>query len=168
MNTAHFHLLVNHLPLFGLFFGLSLLAFGWLRRRDGLVRLALIFFVVAGLGATAAYFSGEEAEEIVEHLAGVSHDAIEAHEGAAYYAFLSAIVLGVLSLGGLLAFRQDFPRWAAGVLAVLALGVFVLMARANNLGGQIRHPEIREERTTQSPFSPEHDDAEEAGEAPER
>ncbi|GIV57120.1 MAG: hypothetical protein KatS3mg042_0033 [Rhodothermaceae bacterium] len=151
MNAAHLHLLVNHLPLFGILFGLPLLAFGWWRGRDGLVRLALVFFVVAGLGATAAYFSGEEAEEIVEHLAGVSHDAIEAHEDAAYYAFLSAIVLGVLSLGGLLAFRQDFPRWAAGVLAVLALGVFVLMARANNLGGQIRHPEIRDEPTAASP-----------------
>ncbi|QXD15855.1 hypothetical protein GQ464_002585 [Rhodocaloribacter litoris] len=160
MNAAHLHLLVNHLPLFGILFGLPLLAFGWWRGRDGLVRLALIFFVVAGLGAAAAYFSGEEAEEIVEHLAGVSHEAVEAHEDAAYYAFLSAIVLGVLSLGALLAFRQDFPRWAAGVLSVLALGVFVLMARANNLGGQIRHPEIRDEQAAgaRPPSYDEHDE----------
>lgn len=46
--------------------------------RGGAAILGLL--AVAGLSAIAVFLTGEPAEEVVEGRAGVSHDAIEAHE----------------------------------------------------------------------------------------
>ena len=85
------------------------------------------------------------AEETVEHLAGVSEAIIEQHEGAALTALIGATLLGAVSLGGLLAFRRS--KTVAKTLVTVALfGSLVvsgLMAWTANLGGQIRHSEIR-------------------------
>jgi len=40
---------------------------------------------------------------------------------------------------------QTLPNWAVITSLVLALVTFLLMARTANLGGQLRHPEIRGE-----------------------
>lgn len=64
MNAAHLHLLINHLPLWGVVLGLLVGLYGAWRRSEDAVRVALMLFVVAALGAVAAYFSGHAAEEI--------------------------------------------------------------------------------------------------------
>ena len=66
MNAAHFHLIVNHLPLFAAMFGGLLMAAGLWRRSENLTRAGLMLGLVAGLGAGLASFSGERAEELVE------------------------------------------------------------------------------------------------------
>jgi len=55
------------------------------------------------------------------------------------------VVLGVAALGGLILFRRGraLPVWFSVSLLVAALIVSGLMAWVANLGGQIRHSEIR-------------------------
>ena len=149
MDAAHVHLVVNHVPVLGTIFGLVLLAFGLLRREAVLVKAGLIAFLVSGLAAGAAYMTGEPAEEVVEHLAGVSGAAIEAHENAGFYALISAVVLGLFALGGLLFFKTRLPRLLAVTIVMLALFVSGMMVWTANLGGQIRHVEIRSDAVTQ-------------------
>jgi len=144
MTAAHFHLIVNHIPVLGTLFGAGILLAGLWWKQDAVVRVALGLFVIAGVGAAGAYVSGEGAEEIVEGLPGVTEAAMEAHEELALYAFIAAIVLGVAAIGALAAYRsRSIPRTASVVLLGLSLGVFGVMAATANLGGQIRHTELR-------------------------
>lgn len=149
MDAAHLHLVLNHVPVLGTIFGLLLLLFGLMRREVVLVKTSLVVFVVSGVAAGAAYLTGEPAEEFVEHLAGVSAAAVESHENAGFYALISAGVLGLFALGGLFFFNKRLPRPFAVTVVILALAVGGMMAWTANLGGQIRHSEIRSDAVTQ-------------------
>jgi len=164
MNAAHLHLLANHLPLFAVLLGLLVGLYGAWRREESVVRVALMLFVLGALGAVAAYFSGHEAEHLVEEL-GRSHDAIEAHEETGNLAAYLTIALGVLSLVTLIRRGPVAPAWRTA-LFVLALVVLGVVGYAANLGGRISHPEITGaalQETTRSPV-PGPEAAEEAEE----
>lgn len=145
MNWAHAHLLLNHVPVLGTVFGLSLLAWAMLRRNLGVQRVALGVFVAVAMLALPAYFSGEPAKDVVEQATRVSDLAVEAHEHAALVALISVELLGLVALGGLHAARRHRPLSAAVTRAALfvALVTAGLMARTATLGGQIRHLEIQ-------------------------
>lgn len=145
MNYAHIHLLLNHLPILGTIFGLLLLAWATLRKSDELRCVSLGVFVVTAALAIPAYLTGEPAEEVVEHLPGVAESIIEQHENAALFALLGAALTGLVALVGLV-FARRAAHLSGAVLAavaVLAVGTSGLMGWTGNLGGQIRHTEIR-------------------------
>lgn len=144
MNPAHIHLIVNHLPLFAALFGGGLLAFGMVGNQNALKRAGLVLGVVAGIGAIAAVQSGERAEDIVEAYSGVSEEAIHDHEESAEAAQWVVVALGAISLLSLViptsrTRLRSGSEWAALALFVISMG---FLARAANLGGLIRHPEI--------------------------
>ena len=145
MSAAHWHLMLNHLPLLGLAIGTVLLAYGVWRRHEDVQRASLGLLAVAGLSALAVYLTGEPAEEVVEGLANVSHDALEAHEHFAIYALVGGIATGVAALGTLLYGwgRQSLARWTVLLTLVLALITTGLLGYTANLGGTISHPELR-------------------------
>ena len=144
MSTVHLHLLLNHVPVIGMIIGLCLLAWAVLRKDQGLGRVTLGLFAVLAVVALATFLTGEPAEEAVEGLAGVSEDVIERHEEAAMLATIALGVLGALSLGALLRLRnRTFPRRTMVLFLALALVPAGMMAWTANLGGQIRHTEIR-------------------------
>jgi uncharacterized membrane protein len=145
MNWAHVHLVLNHVPVLGTFFGLALLGYALIRRSDPLKRAALNAFVAIALLALPVYFTGEPAEEVVEHAAGVAKDRVESHEDAALLALTAVELLGVVAALGLYASRRARPisAKATGAALIVALAAATLMARAANLGGQIHHTEIR-------------------------
>ena len=130
MNFAHLHLLLNHIPVLLPLFVLPVLLYGILKKNSSLVRLSLLGFVISGLMVWPVYATGEEAEEVVENMAGVEHDYIEEHEEAAEWTKLSLSILGVLSLGALVWSRKkpDLPALALYVL--LILGVVAVLAAA--------------------------------------
>lgn len=143
MSTVHLHLLLNHLPVIGTLFAIALLAFAALRGNATLARAALWTFAVLGAVGIAVFLTGEPAEEAVEGLAGVSEGIMERHEEAALAATVALAAFGALSVAALLWFRRHFSRGAAALLLVLSLVPAGMMAWTANLGGQIRHSEIR-------------------------
>lgn len=167
MNAAHLHLLLTHVPVLGAVFGTLLLAYGLWRRQEVLQKASLGVFVLSGLAALAVYLTGEGAEEAVEALGGIPHAVIEAHEEAAVFALVAALILGGLSLGSLLLarYRDRLARWT--VILALAMGVITsgVMGWTANLGGRINHPEIRNDATTAPP--PASDEAERSNERDE-
>ncbi|HEU4642452.1 MAG TPA: DUF2231 domain-containing protein [Gemmatimonadaceae bacterium] len=144
MNTVHVHLLLNHFPVIGTIIGLALLAIGWARRNDALVRASLWLFAALALVAVVVYLTGEPAEDAVKHTAGFSDTIAERHEDAALIALIALGAFGVGALGVLWRFRRRaIPRGVAAAALAFALVPAALMGWTANTGGQIRHTEIR-------------------------
>ena len=72
MSPAHIHLILNHAPLFGLLGALLLLLGGLIWKSRDVLRAGLIVAVATSLIGIPAYLTGEEAEESIEHVQGVS------------------------------------------------------------------------------------------------
>lgn len=145
MSGAHIHLLLNHIPVLGVVFGLLIFLVAIVRQNPETVRIALGLFVLAGLASIMVFLTGEPAEELVEDLPDVMHAIVETHEEAGLIALIFAVTLGVVSLIEMFVFRQGLPKWAVRGTLVLALVVGGVLAWTANLGGQISHPEIRNE-----------------------
>jgi len=167
MSTAHVHLLLNHIPVIGVLIGFVIFALGVWRRNDAWTRLALGLFAAVAIFALATMLTGESAEEAVENLPGVSEPLIESHEEAAKLAAIGAYVLGAISLVSLVRVRRrPLPRTLTVAVLPVVLLVTGFMAYAANLGGQIRHTEIRNGAVETSSGTEAGEDAEH--ERPER
>lgn len=156
MNEAHLHLLVNHLPILGTFFGILVLLSGFFLKLELVKRTGLGLFVFAALSAIPAFFSGEGAEEMVEGLPGVGENLIERHEDLANYFLWSIIGLGVLALA---TFYASLKAWKASstmfmLTLVVGLGTIVLAQQVGTSGGEIRHTEIRGDFAGQGGLQP--------------
>jgi hypothetical protein len=154
-NSAHVHLLLNHVPTIGFGIGLLLFLAGLIGKSDVLKRTSLVLFFVVAVVAIATFVSGNAAEAVLtgtgrtDFPPGVSPAAIRAHEDAALLAFGLMEVTGFFSWLALWQWRRvttasRLPGWNVPIVLVLSLVTFGLMARAAELGGDINHPEIRE------------------------
>lgn len=151
MNDAHYHLLLNHLPILGSLFGALLLASGFFTKSVSVLKAGMTTILIVSLLTMPAYFTGEAAEEVVEHLPGVRHDDIEAHEEAAEFALWAMGAAGAAALMGLLttssrSSRSQRPKTWAVVTLFVTLGAFGVMAWTGVTGGQIRHSELHQEK----------------------
>ena len=170
MDLAHLHLMMNHVPVMGVVFGFLVALIGGIARSRIAVRVGLIMLVAAGLIAVPVYLTGDSAEELVEHLPGVSEGIIDQHQSAATLSLAFAGISGALALltllfslslkpkangsaSALVRVRSLTPK-VPGMLFVATMLVTLLgaasMIRTANLGGQIRHTEIRS-RTVVAP-----------------
>lgn len=144
MSPAHIHLLVTHLPIFGSILGSIVLALG-IKANSQTAKLAAYYvLIISALGGVVAYMTGEEAEEIVEHIDGIAKEIIEVHEESAIWALICSIVLGLLSLTGIYFVRRKpvLSRKISVIALLIALFSFIVTVRTGYLGGQIRHTEI--------------------------
>ena len=145
MNDAHLHMVFNHFPIIGLFFGIGILAYGIVKKQTILVNTAYVIFIFCMLMAKATMMTGEGAEEIVEKL-GISHDIIHEHEELAESFMKVLYGLGLVSILGLFANFKKHGKASVisyGIL-FLAIGSAVLSKSVGTSGGEIRHTEIRE------------------------
>jgi len=144
MNAAHLHLMLNHFPVVGLVFALALLGWSVFRRNASLTKAGFAALVAVAVLAIPAFLTGEPAEEIAEGLPGVAHPIIEQHEQVAKAALVVTLVAGVAALAGLWFSRgKAVAGWCSSSAVVLALVAAGLMAWTANLGGKVRHTEIR-------------------------
>lgn len=145
MNWPHAHLIVNLVPLVTAVIGFFVLLVGATRRNDTLVGTGLSLYVFVGIAVGVTYLTGQQAEELIEHLPGISEELIEHHEEAAILALVGGLALGLVGVVGL-ALLHRAPRIRAwvqgGGLLLGAVTVFVIGWTANK-GGKINHPEIR-------------------------
>jgi hypothetical protein len=145
MSWAHIHLALNHVPVIGLLIVLLLLGVATLRHSTELTRVSYGLLVLLAATAVVVYLTGEPAEELIENLPGFSEALVEEHEEVALIATIGMVVLGLVALVGLLRFRPPriAPTWYGRGVLFLALLMGGVMLWTANLGGQIRHSEIR-------------------------
>jgi uncharacterized membrane protein len=145
MNLAHVHLLLNHFPTIGMIVGLGVFVTALAARSDDLKRAGLGIFFGIALLSIPTFATGTAAQLALAKTPGVSKAMIETHETAAFVALWVMELTGALAWLGLWQYRR-LARLPQGTLAAVLLAglvTFGLMARAANLGGEIRHPEIR-------------------------
>lgn len=150
MNSAHFHITINHMPFFMTITGIILLGYGIFTKSSTTNKFAYMFFIMSAFGALATYLSGEPAEEIVENIQGISHDLIHEHEEAAKYALIGYIMLFVLSCLGffLSKTKSSFETKFNYILIVFSIVSCIIIYRVSSLGGKIHHTEISSDPST--------------------
>jgi len=144
MDLAHIHLLLNHFPTIGYIIGVGLFLLAVIANSNDLKRASLLILLGISLIAIPTYLSGNGAQDAIKSLPGVSQARIEAHEGAAFAAMGFMEFTGAFAWLALWQFRRlaRVPNWNVTVILVLSLVSVVLMARASNMGGEIRHAEL--------------------------
>jgi len=144
MDAIHLHLLANHIPILGSFIGLCLLIAGlsFKSREVRIAAAAVLLF--SGVGGFVTNKSGEEAEDKVEELPGVSDEVIHEHEEMAEKAM--PFIIGTVLLSSVSLFaeikRKKLARPTALLLLLTALGTGAVSGYTGYLGGQIRHSEL--------------------------
>ena len=147
MDAVRVHLVLNHAPLFWISFGLLLFLFGMIKKNRTIMGAAIFAFLLSALTVIFVYLSGHGAEEVVEHLPGISEEYLEKHEEAAEIAFYTTIILGISSLIALFLIfirkTEDLLCKAFVILTLLlSLGAIGTLAAAGSYGGKIRHTEL--------------------------
>jgi len=147
MNAAHWHLVLNHIPVLGTLFGIPFLVIGMIRHKRVLIISSYWVFFIVALLTIPTFLTGDPAEEVIERLPGVSRTLIHDHEEAADPTFVVMLVLGAVALIGLFAerFKEPVRKTTAAVVLILSLVAAGMTAWTANLGGDIRHPEIRKD-----------------------
>jgi amino acid transporter len=145
MDATHMHLLVNHIPILGSIFGALLLGIGMALRNRSVEITALCTLLLAVLFTLPAYFSGEEAEHMVEHMASVSEYELEEHEEHAELSVWMMVASGVMALMTLVSYSKakhltNITRMATLIVSLIAFATMVPLALH---GGKIIHSELR-------------------------
>lgn len=166
MDIAYLHLITNHIPIVGVPFGLAVLLIGIWRNSYEIKAVSFLIFVFLGLATVGVFLLGQGGEDFVEDLAGVSHDAIEDHQGMATFALASVLAaaavsaLALVMYGGLgilrprfrkstgddevIAPQHRFPMWVVVLIAVLSVASSAILGYTGRLGGKIRHTEFHQ------------------------
>ncbi|MEQ9188747.1 MAG: hypothetical protein RLP15_13515 [Cryomorphaceae bacterium] len=146
MDATYIHLLTNHIPILGSLFGFVLLLIGMLLKNRTVEIVALSTILLSALFTLPAYFSGEEAEHVVEKIAGISEFHLEEHEEHAELTLWLMIISGLLALMSLVSFRfaTHLTRIARGSTLVITGFAFITMLPLANHGGKIMHSELRD------------------------
>ena len=138
---AYLHVLSNHVPILGSLFGILLLVVALIKPNLKTTLSAYLILLVSGIGGIVAYFTGEPAEESIEHVPGISHKLIHVHEEMAENALIFVFLLTAASIIGLWAERAEWKSAKKIELFTLVVGIiaFILFAFTGYLGGHIRH-----------------------------
>lgn len=145
MNSAHLHLMLTHFPIVGIIIGILTLAYGQFANSDAIKKVALVMFIALAFLTIAVFLTGNEAEETVENLPGVSENLIENHEELAEKALWLMGFLGVLSIINFYVIlkKLTYTKTINLITLIVSLGTFAVFAKVGNEGGKIRHTEIR-------------------------
>ncbi|MFH4963625.1 hypothetical protein V8G69_01355 [Gaetbulibacter sp. M235] len=150
MDATHIHLLLTHFPIVGTIYGIIILIYGLYSKNESIIKVSLGTFVAMALLTIPVFLTGEGAAETVENISGVLENTIEEHEELAEKAIWLMGLLGVLSLINLYVIfkKAPFSKTITVLTLLVSLATFGLFAQVGNLGGQIRHSEIRNTNAT--------------------
>ena len=145
INPAHWHLLLNHFPIILSIVGTGFIVAAFLFKKQHLRFGGLLMLIIAAAGAYLAFQTGEGAEDTVEKLAGVSHDAIENHEESANIGWKIMLGTGLLALITILLVHAKKKQANLFLIITLiaSLASAGYMSYVGYTGGEIRHSEIR-------------------------
>lgn len=155
MDLTHLHLLLNHVPTVGMLIAMGLFLLALAARRDHLLEASLVLLLGIALVTIPTYVTGNAAAQKICRSStptapcqdsSIVRAFIDAHEGAAMPAMFMMEFVGAFAWLGLWQYRRvkRVPAWNLAIILILSIATFAAVARAADLGGEIRHPEIRD------------------------
>jgi uncharacterized membrane protein len=156
INWAHVHLIINHFPVVGVFGGILLLFYAHVRKSEEVRMVSLGVFVLIALITIPVFLTGEGAEDVVKKIPGVTETYIGRHEELAELSLALIEILGALALVGLIWLKRKgtIPQFIMILVLVMSVIMAAVVGFTANLGGQIRHTEIRDEASPAVSSSP--------------
>ncbi len=156
MNQAHFHLVLNHIPIILPGVGLLVMLAGYMLNSEIVKRTAYSIFILGAIITIPALLTGEGAEEVVEKVQGIDKQFIKNHEHVADTFAILCYILGGISLAGLWASWKQKPisKLIGLVTIVFCMVVLIFAKQTGTTGGEIRHTEIRTTTTYTSFTTP--------------
>lgn len=150
MNGAHWHLVLNHLPIIVPMIGGLVMLGGHIFRVEAVKRTAYFIFIFGALCTILAFTTGEGAEETIEDIQGISKQLIKTHEETADTFAILSYLLGAISLLGLWANwqKKSFANLLSFVTLIFCGVVLFFAKQTGTTGGEIRHTEIRADGAT--------------------
>ena len=143
LNPAHWHLIVNHIPITGSIIALLVLAYGILSKSEAVIKASYWLFTLFAVFAVIATQTGEKAERFILDAKLADETIIERHVQASDIAQWVMIIVGLVVLAALFVKRLKTLRAMPIVIFIIGLIAAGLMAWAGLLGGEIMHKEIR-------------------------
>ena len=145
INWAHVHLMINHVPVIGMLGALLLLIYAVIKKSDEVRTISFGLMILLALITVAVYFTGTFAEKVVKDLPGVAEAYIGRHEEMGELSLVLMSLLGIAALVGMVIRRRtgNIPKCTLSVVLLMSLITAVILGITANLGGQIRHTEIR-------------------------
>jgi uncharacterized membrane protein len=145
MIPVEAHLVLNHIPLIGLAFGLVFFVAGLMRSSEQALRAGLRIFLVMGIAVLPVAGSGLMSASILANATWLDVHALSNHRLGGILTL--AVLVGLGTLSGIALFRspQNSRAMSARVrnavllLAVAGFGTTVWTAY---LGGALRHTEL--------------------------
>jgi uncharacterized membrane protein len=145
MNGAHYHLVLNHLPIIIPIVGLLVLIGGFIVKSEIVKRTAYCIFILGAIAAFAAIATGEGAEDVVKQIDEISKSLIHEHEEKAEVFALLSYILGITSILALWSNwkKKSYTNYIGYAIIAYALVVLYFAQQTGTTGGEIRHSEIR-------------------------
>ena len=147
MNAAQLHLIFTHLPIVGLGFVilLNIISLFYFKSNE-FKKMTLWFYVILGLFALLAYFTGDGAENIMKTYPGITEDMIEPHENMALLYFIGLMITAVVATIGLYISKTNEKLLRKFTIYLLIAGLLlsILAIGTGTTGGNIRHTEIKQ------------------------
>ena len=155
MNDAHLHLVVNHFPIIGTFFGIGILIAGIFFKNNSIKNTAYVLFIVAAIFGVLSMGTGEGAEEMVEDFPNIGKAIIHEHEELAEKFALILYVTGVCALVSLVTSIKKFrlAKIFSFITILVAIIGGIMAINVGISGGEIRHTEIRENNAVLAPLN---------------
>jgi hypothetical protein len=144
MVPVEAHLVLNHVPVVGLIFGLVFFVAGLKRSSKPALLAGLRIFVVMGIVVLLVAGSGFVAANLLADAAWLDPDALSAHRQVGILTLVIFVALGGFS-GVLLVVSRTtpvLPAWAMTTALALAIAGVGASLWAAYLGGALRHTEL--------------------------
>jgi hypothetical protein len=145
-DPAYRHVLLNHIPIVGLFVALAVLLTGIALRQTALLFTALVLVALtAGSSIPVAHYGDAAYPAIFDTLDGDGRKWLDYHAELAeswlpvLYANTALAVIAIIA-GAL---RPRLLPWAALLVALVTLAGFAGTTIIASAGGKIQHPEFR-------------------------
>jgi hypothetical protein len=150
MLLTHFHLMLNHIPIFGAVVLFLLMIHAVMFKKEKLFKIYLWYFAAMALISIPVFLTGDPSSEYLRSVfPGANNELIENHETFGYISFILILVLGVSGLAALRFFKSKeiLPPWFKYSFLVVALISVLAMSWTGKTGGEIMHSEITSEHT---------------------
>jgi hypothetical protein len=144
MIPVEAHLVLNHVPLVGLMFGLVFFVAGLKRSSEAALCAGLRIFVAIGVVVLLVAGSGLVTANLLAEAAWLDPDALSVHRQVGLLTLVVLVALGGFSGVMLFASRNTplLPAWAMTTVLVLAIAGVGVSIWTAYLGGGLRHTEL--------------------------